>query len=79
MLAYRAAAKTVREASVSSEAFRVLEAADAERATLDDEYLSTEHLLLAMTEVVGGVGDLLRGAGVTHEAVLDAYGRVLHI
>ena len=50
----------------------MLEAADAERADLGDEYLSTEHLLLAMTEVAGGVGDLLRGLGVTHDAVLAA-------
>ena len=33
----------------------------SERVELDDEYLSTEHLLLAMTDVTGGVGDLLRG------------------
>ena len=38
---------------------RVLEAADQERTGLDDDYLSTEHVLLAMTEVTGGVGDLL--------------------
>jgi ATP-dependent Clp protease ATP-binding subunit ClpC len=63
---------TVREASLAAEAFRVLEAADAQRAALDDEYLSTEHILLAMTEVAGGVGDLLRGFGVTHDAVLEA-------
>jgi ATP-dependent Clp protease ATP-binding subunit ClpB len=68
----RVSGTTVREASLAAEAFRVLEAADAQRVALDDEYLSTEHLLLAMTEVVGGVGDLLRGAGVTHDAVLDA-------
>ena len=68
----RVSGTTVREASLAAEAFRVLEAADAQRAALDDEYLSTEHLLLAMTEVAGGVGDLLRGVGVTHDAVLDA-------
>ncbi|HEX4489703.1 MAG TPA: ATP-dependent chaperone ClpB [Acidimicrobiia bacterium] len=68
----RVSGTTVREASVAAEAFRVLEAADAQRAALDDEYLSTEHVLLAMTEVAGGVGDLLRGFGVTHDAVLDA-------
>jgi ATP-dependent Clp protease ATP-binding subunit ClpB len=68
----RVSGTTVREASLAAEAFRVLEAADAQRASLDDEYLSTEHLLLAMTEVVGGVGDLLRGVGVTHDAVLEA-------
>ena len=31
--------------------FRLLEEADKERAQLDDEYLSTEHVLLAMTDV----------------------------
>ena len=50
----------------------MLEAADAERADLGDDYLSTEHLLLAMSEVAGGVGDLLRGLGVSHDAVLGA-------
>ena len=40
--------------------------------TLGDDYLSTEHVLLAMSEVTGGVGDLLRGLGVSHDAVLDA-------
>jgi ATP-dependent Clp protease ATP-binding subunit ClpB len=68
----RVSGTTVREASLAAEAFRMLESADAQRASLDDEYLSTEHLLLSMTEVVGGVGDLLRGVGVTHDAVLDA-------
>src|SRR5204862_6843331 len=50
----------------------VLEAADEERATLGDDYLSTEHVLLAMSEVAGGVGDLLRSLGVSHDAVLGA-------
>ena len=68
----RVTGTTVREASLASDAYRVLEAADKERVSLDDEYLSTEHLLLAMTEVTGGVGDLLRGFGVTRDAVLDA-------
>ncbi len=63
---------TVRDARLSPAAFSVLEAADKEREQLDDEYLSTEHLLLAMTDVVGGVGDLVRGLGVTRDAVLDA-------
>ncbi|MEZ5171372.1 MAG: ATP-dependent chaperone ClpB [Acidimicrobiia bacterium] len=52
--------------------YEVLEAADDERGELGDDYLSTEHLLLAMTEVAGGVGDLLRGLGITHDAVLEA-------
>ncbi len=50
----------------------VLERADREREPLGDDYLSTEHVLLAMTDVAGGVGDLLRNAGVTREAVMEA-------
>ena len=50
----------------------MFEAADEQRADLGDDYLSTEHVLLAMTEVVGGIGDLLRALGVSHDAVLGA-------
>ena len=64
--------QTAQTAQLSQDAYRVLEAADGERAGLDDDYLSTEHVLLAMTDVIGGVGDLLRSLGVTREAVLDA-------
>jgi ATP-dependent Clp protease ATP-binding subunit ClpB len=60
------------QAQLSPDAFQVLEAADGQRTELGDDYLSTEHVLLAMTEVVGGVGDLLRGLGVTRDAVLGA-------
>ncbi|MGH9048888.1 MAG: ATP-dependent chaperone ClpB [Acidimicrobiia bacterium] len=63
---------TAQQAQLSTEAYQLLEAADRERAGLDDDYLSTEHILLAMAEVTGGVGDLLRSLGVTHDAVLDA-------
>jgi ATP-dependent Clp protease ATP-binding subunit ClpB len=64
--------QTAQQAQLSQDAYRILEAADQERTGLDDDYLSTEHVLLAMTEVTGGVGDLLRGLGVTHDAVLTA-------
>ncbi|HKF89882.1 MAG TPA: ATP-dependent chaperone ClpB [Acidimicrobiia bacterium] len=64
--------QTAQQAQLSQDAYRILEAADQERTGLDDDYLSTEHVLLAMTEVTGGVGDLLRGLGVTHDAVLAA-------
>jgi ATP-dependent Clp protease ATP-binding subunit ClpB len=64
--------QTAQQAQLSQDAYRILEAADQERTSLDDDYLSTEHVLLAMTEVTGGVGDLLRGLGVTHDAVLTA-------
>ena len=61
-----------QQAQLAPDAYRVLEAADGARQDLGDDYLSTEHILLAMSEVVGGVGDLLRGLGVTKDAVLDA-------
>jgi ATP-dependent Clp protease ATP-binding subunit ClpB len=64
--------QTAQQAQLSQDAYRILEAADQERTGLDDDYLSTEHVLLAMTEVTGGVGDLLRGLGVSHDAVLAA-------
>jgi ATP-dependent Clp protease ATP-binding subunit ClpB len=64
--------QTAQQAQLSQDAYRILEAADQERTGLDDDYLSTEHILLAMTEVTGGVGDLLRGLGVSHDAVLGA-------
>ena len=64
--------QTAQQAQLSPAAYQVLEAADTARQNLGDDYLSTEHVLLAMTEVAGGVGDVLRGLGVTHEAVLEA-------
>ncbi|MET1002138.1 MAG: AAA family ATPase, partial [Acidimicrobiia bacterium] len=72
----RVTGATVRDATLAAEAFRLLEEADKERTQLDDEFLSTEHVLLGMTNVPGGVGDLLRSFGVTHDAVLDALKRV---
>ena len=67
---------TVRDARLAPTTFSILEAADKEREQLDDEYLSTEHLLLAMTDVTGGVGDLVRSMGITRDAVLDALRQV---
>jgi ATP-dependent Clp protease ATP-binding subunit ClpB len=39
---------------------------------LKDEYVSTEHLLLAAAEEKGGAGEALRGAGVTPERLMGA-------
>jgi ATP-dependent Clp protease ATP-binding subunit ClpB len=51
---------------------RVLERAVEEMKSLKDEYTSTEHLLLALTEVAGPVATLLKGAGITRDAILQA-------
>jgi ATP-dependent Clp protease ATP-binding subunit ClpB len=68
----RVSGATVRDAQLSASTYRVLENADNERAGLSDDYLSTEHILIAMTDVPGGVGDLLRSIDVTRDAVLEA-------
>jgi ATP-dependent Clp protease ATP-binding subunit ClpB len=49
-----------------------LEAAFAEASSLGDEYVSTEHLLLALVRSSTDVGKLLTDAGITHDAVLGA-------
>src|SRR5882672_5394273 len=41
--------QTTQQAQLSPEAFALLEAADGQRVDLGDDYLSTEHLLLAMS------------------------------
>src|SRR5256712_9170146 len=51
---------------------RVLQQAQKEAAALGDEFVSTEHLLLAMTGDQGFTGQALSRLGVTHERVLGA-------
>jgi ATP-dependent Clp protease ATP-binding subunit ClpB len=55
---------------------RVLEAAGREAEQLTDEYISTEHLLLAMLQADGAAAKLLTEAGVTRDAVLAALAEV---
>src|SRR5438270_3874348 len=58
--------------SASARLGRVLQQAQKEAQSLGDEYVSTEHLLLAMTEDQGYIGQALKRQGVTHERVLNA-------
>jgi len=51
---------------------RILERAQEEARSLRDDYVSTEHLLLALTEVAGPVASLLKSAGITRDAILGA-------
>ncbi len=51
---------------------RVLQHAQKEAEALGDEYVSTEHLLLAMTGDNGYTGQALKRLGVTHERVLSS-------
>jgi ATP-dependent Clp protease ATP-binding subunit ClpB len=59
-------------ASGSTELSQVLRDAEKEMRDLKDEYLSTEHLLLALAGHPGGAGDALRSAGATRDELLKA-------
>ncbi len=60
----------------SSELVAVLQAAEAQARALSDEYVSTEHLLLALSESKGTPGDPLRAYGATKEKLLAAIAEV---
>ncbi len=56
---------------LSSNTKRVLESAFSEADQLKDEYVSVEHILLAVVDETGdGAGGLLRRYGVTRDAIL---------
>ena len=60
------------QTAFSAEASRVLAKAETETAALKDEFLSTEHILLALAESDGKTGALLKKHGVTKKAILEA-------
>ena len=57
---------------IASELAAVLNAADGEARALSDDYVSTEHLLLAIAVHPGRAGDALRSAGATRERLVAA-------
>jgi ATP-dependent Clp protease ATP-binding subunit ClpB len=61
-----------QQASASSELVGVLRAAEQQAGRLKDEYISTEHLLLALAESKTPAGDALRAAGAERDALLRA-------
>ena len=60
------------EASVSNGFAAVLRVAQNKADELGDEYVSTEHVLLALAEEDGKAGELLREYGVTRSGVEEA-------
>ena len=56
----------------SSEMQKVLAKAEKEMASLHDEFLSTEHLLLSIAKSDGKVADLLNSLGINHQNILQA-------
>ena len=62
----------------SGELVQILRAAETEMRELKDEYVSTEHLLLALSDSSPPTraGDALRGAGATRDELLKALSEV---
>ncbi|HNY21787.1 MAG TPA: Clp protease N-terminal domain-containing protein, partial [Treponemataceae bacterium] len=56
----------------SNGAGKALAKAEAEAAALKDEYVSTEHILLALSEMDDDVGGLLASHGITRTSILSA-------
>ncbi len=50
---------------------KVIESAEAEAEALKDEYISTEHLLLAMVQEGGEAGKILQDLGATRDKILN--------
>jgi ATP-dependent Clp protease ATP-binding subunit ClpB len=57
---------------LSQETTRVLEAAQREADAMKDEFVSTEHLLLAMTKVDGKAANILKLNAITEKDLLQA-------
>src|ERR1700744_3419810 len=60
----------------SSELVQILRAAENEMRELKDEYVSTEHVLLALAAHPGGAGDALRSNGASRDELLKALSEV---
>ncbi len=58
---------------LSQRALKVLDAAEEEAGKMKDEYVSTEHILLALVaEKRGGAAEVLKSAGVTRDRITQA-------
>ena len=64
------------EPTTSPELLATLRAAEREMRELKDEYVSVEHVLLALAADKGPAGQALRGAGATRERLLQALAEV---
>jgi ATP-dependent Clp protease ATP-binding subunit ClpB len=72
----KAAGATVGAPQTSRALLVVLNTAANRAKQLEDDYVSTEHLLVALAADGGPVATLLRGAGATPEALLEAFQQV---
>ncbi len=60
------------QVSLSPELSRVMDAADAQAKKLGDDYVSVEHVLLAMAQAGGAIGAIFRESRLSEDAILRA-------
>jgi len=60
------------QVSLSPELSRVMDGADAQAKKLGDDYVSVEHVLLAMAQAGGAVGAIFRELHLSEDAILRA-------
>ena len=60
---------------IGSELAQIFNKSNEEMAALTDEYISTEHLLLALSEVPGKAKDILKLAAIDRTKILEALSR----
>jgi len=59
-------------ATLSGRLLKLLDKAEDEAQSMQDEFVSSEHLLLALAQDKGNMGELLKSSGVTRERILTA-------
>ncbi len=64
------------QAYVTQRLGRVLAHAEQEAGKLKDDYVSIEHILLAILDEPGAASKILREAGLTHDRMMDALQKV---
>jgi len=55
---------------LSQRLVKLFDRAEDEAKSLKDEYVSSEHVLLALAKDKGPIGEILKSSGVTHERIL---------
>ena len=67
---------TTTDLRVSRDLAALMPVADKEMAAMKDEFLSVEHVLLAMSDSGGAAGEILRQSGATKAKLLEALSQV---
>jgi len=67
---------TAAQLQFSPAAAKILAKAEAEAAALKDDFVSTEHVLIAVSAGEGRAAELLKKSGVTKNAILEALKQV---